>query len=245
MRNSPDGEWNYYAIEPELADGSTINWKRWLGPVSERPFNAEQYHRWRKYYPYCAGILGDLLAHRIHPLLIATGNPEFPTRVACMGNKQITDEQVGPEDRDVNDNTQVLAEFPSGLAMIVTGSSVNEQGLGQVFRGQEATLYFSGNTLEMRPERPFADLVDQELHENLEPVESIPAHIGNFFDSIRNDTQPNGNIEVAIRCQTIISMAEMSDRLGMMLYFDAENRKITTKMGQEIEPITYGTLPLS
>ena len=127
MRNSPDGEWNYYELEPELKPGATIDWATWLGPVSAREFNPQHYHRWRKYYPYCAGILGDLLAHRIHPLLIATGNPEFPKRVVCIGNKKISDGNNGAEDRDVNDNIQLLAEFPSGLCMMITGSSVNEQ----------------------------------------------------------------------------------------------------------------------
>ncbi|RMH54515.1 MAG: gfo/Idh/MocA family oxidoreductase, partial [Bacteroidetes bacterium] len=237
MRNNPDGEWNY-EIDPDL-NHETCDWDTWLGPVSDRPFSADHYHRWRKYYPYCAGILGDLLAHRIHPLLIATGNPEFPTRVACIGTRKIT------PDRDVPDNTQLLAEFPSGLCMIITGSTVNEQGLGQVIRGHEATLYFSGNTLEMRPERPFADLVDRQQFDNIEPGVSIPAHIANFFESIRENKAPNGNIDVAIRCQTIISMAEMSERLGEMLYFDPTTRKLTTGSGREIEPITYGTLELS
>ncbi len=237
MRNNPDGEWNY-EIDPDL-NPETCDWDTWLGPVSDRPFSADHYHRWRKYYPYCAGILGDLLAHRIHPLLIATGNPEFPTRVACIGTRKIT------PDRDVPDNTQLLAEFPSGLCMIITGSTVNEQGLGQVIRGHEATLYFSGNTLEMRPERPFADLVDRQQFDNIEPGVSIPAHIANFFESIRENKAPNGNIDVAIRCQTIISMAEMSERLGEMLYFDPTTRKLTTGSGREIEPITYGTLELS
>jgi predicted dehydrogenase len=245
MRNTPDGEWNYYELEPELEPGQTIDWSKWLGPVSNRPFDPQHYHRWRKYYPYCAGILGDLLAHRIHPLLIATGNPEFPSRVCSIGNKKITNAQMGPDDRDVNDNTQLLAEFPSGLCMLITGSSVNEQGLGQVFRGQEATLYFSGNTLELRPERPFADLVDQERYENIEPGPTIPDHVNDFFNAIREDRQTNGNIDVAIRCQTIISLAEMSDRLGMMLHFDADTRKITNGAGQEVAPITYGTLDLS
>ncbi len=245
MRNSPDGEWNYYQIDPELTP-QTLDWQQWLGPVHNRPdFNPEHYHRWRKYYPYCAGILGDLLAHRIHPLLIATGNPEFPKRVVCIGNKQITDETLGEADRSVNDNTQLLAEFPSGLCMAITGSSVNEQGLGQVFRGQEATLYFGGNTVELRPERPFADLVDQESFDNIEPGVSIPAHIDNFFDAIRNDKTTNGNIDVAIKTQTIISMAEMSDRLGEMLFFDPVTRTITNGGGKKIKSITYGTLPLS
>ena len=166
-RNTPIGEWNYYALEPELEPGTTIDWDKWLGPVAGREFNAQHYHRWRKYYPYCAGILGDLLAHRIHPLLIATGAPEFPTRVCSVGNKKIGDSILGPEDRDVTENCQILAEFPSGLCMLITGSSVNEQGLGQVIRGNEGTLYFSGSSLELRPERPFADLVDGESQENI------------------------------------------------------------------------------
>lgn len=236
-RNNPDGEWNY-EIHPE-ATPEHIDWQAWLGPVSDRPFSADEFHRWRKYYPYCAGILGDLLAHRIHPLLIATGAPEYPTRVACLGTRQIT------PDRDVPDNTQVLANFPSGLTILVIGSTVNEQGLEQIIRGHEGTLYFGGNTVELRPERPFADLVDREQHTNLEPTVNIPSHIADFFDGIREDRPTNGNIDVAIRTQVVISLAEMSERLGEMLYFDENTRKITTGSGREIKPITYGTLELS
>lgn len=240
-RNTPIGEWNYYQIEPELEDGTTIDWKKWLGPVSAREFNAQHYHRWRKYYPYCAGILGDLLAHRIHPLLIATGAPEFPKRVCSVGNKTIGDTNLGPEDRDVTDNCQLLAEFPSGLCMVVTGSSVNEQGLGQVIRGNEGTLYFSGESLELRPERPFADLVDGEQMDNLLPGADVPAHIHDFFTAIREDGQTNGNIDVAIRAQAIISMAELSERMGEMIYFNEEDRSLHTGSGSKIEAITYDT----
>ncbi len=236
-RNNPDGEWNYEIDED--ANPQHIDWDAWLGPVSDRPFSADEYHRWRKYYPYCAGILGDLLAHRVHPLLIATGAPEFPTRVTSLGTRQIT------PDRDVPDNTQLLANFPSGLSMLVIGSTVNEQGLGQVIRGHEGTLYFGGNTVELRPERPFADLVDQESHGNLEPTVNIPDHIADFFGGIRENRPTTGNIDVAIRAQVIISLAEMSERLGEMIYFNEKTRKLSTGSGREIAPITYGTLELS
>ena len=236
-RNNPDGEWNYEIDED--ANPQHIDWSTWLGPVSDRPFSADEYHRWRKYYPYCAGILGDLLAHRIHPLLIATGSPEFPTRVACLGTRQVT------PDRDVPDNTQILANFPGGLTILVIGSTINEQGLGQVIRGHEGTLYFGGNTVEIRPERPFADLVDREQHDNIQPGVSIPAHIADWVTAMRDNRPPNGNIDVAIRAQVIISMAEMSERLGEMLYFDENTRRITTGGGDVVNPITYGTLELS
>ena len=243
-RNSPAGEWQY-ALEPELEPGKTIDWQKWLGPVSDREFSPSHYHRWRKYYPYCAGILGDLLAHRIHPLLIATGAPEFPKRVCSVGNKKVGDVQVGPDDRDVTDNCQLLAEFPSGLCMLITGCTVNEQGLPQVIRGSEGTIYFSGSNLELRPERPFADLVDPEKVDNITPGVSVPDHINDFFTAIREDRQPNGNIDLAIKCQTVISMAEMSERLGEMLYFNEKDRSLHTGSGTKIDPITYGTLDKS
>ena len=234
-RNNPNGEWNY-DIEPDLTP-EALDWKAWLGPVKTRGFSADHYFRWRKYSPYCAGILGDLLAHRLHPLLIAMGDPEYPTRVACIGTRKIT------TDRTVPDNTQLMVEFPSGFSMVVLGSTVNEQGLGQVIRGHEGTLYFSGNRLELRPERPFADLVDGEVFEDLQPGVNVPDHVKNFFDAIRagDPAKANGNAELAIRVQTIISMAEMSERLGEMLYFDPAKRRIRNGSGKTFKPLNYST----
>jgi len=236
-RNNPDGEWNYGIDDTSTPEN--INWKRWLGKVSERPFSADSYHRWRKYYPYCAGILGDLLAHRIHPLMIASGNPEFPVRVASLGTRKIT------TDRDVHDNTQVLAEFPSGLSLLVIGSTVNEQGLPDMFRGHEATIYFGGSRVELRPERPFADEIDPEEYDNLEPGVSVPAHHADFFNGIRTGKPTNGNIDLAVKVQTVISMAEMAARLGYTLHFDEKTRQMTTGDNRVIQPITYGSVPLS
>ena len=87
-RNSLNGEWNY-AITSDMKK-ENIDWERWLGPVKQRdPFSDEQYRRWRKYYRYCAGPLGDLAPHRLHPLMLATGNPEFPVRVVSIGTHNV------------------------------------------------------------------------------------------------------------------------------------------------------------
>jgi predicted dehydrogenase len=237
-RNNPNGEWNY-DIEEDCTEGA-LDWAAWLGPVQARPFSADHYFRWRKYYPYCSGILGDLLAHRIHPLLIATGAPEYPVRVACIGTKKVT------PDRHVPDNTQMLIEFPSGLSMLVIGSTINEQGLGQVIRGHEGSLYFSGNRLELRPERPFADLVDREELDDIQPGVSVPVHMANFFEAVRagEPLKAHGNIDLAIRAQTIISLAEMSERLGEMLYFDEATRSVRNGSGKVFTPHDYATEPV-
>lgn len=246
MRNSPKGEWNY-PIDPDLRPDN-CNWERWLGPVHKKvKFDADHYFRWRKYYPYCGGLLGDLMPHRLHPLMLATGNPEFPSRVVCLGTKAFkTDRNTpGTYERDVDENTQLIAEFPSGMNMIVTSSTVNEQGWTDTIKGHKATIRLGGNRVDLKPERPFADEVDPQTLDNVGIGEPIDQHEKNWFDCIRSGKEPNAGIELAVRVQTIISLAEMSDRLNIMCLFDEKTRKITTGDGREVPPIYYGTHDLT
>ena len=233
-RNNPKGEWNYGIpgdITPE-----TLDWKMWLGSAPERAFSFKgaagdgeqperddsgaRFSRYRKYDDYSAGILGDLMPHKLHPFLIASGNPEYPTRVMCIGTQL-------DKNREVDDLVQVVAEFPSGWSMLFVGSTVNEQGMQDMVRGHKATIYF-GNGVEVRPERPYAEEVEGgtiavegptfENHEN---------HENDWLLSIRTGKVPNCNIDLATKVQTIISLAEMSARTGKAMNFDAKTRKVT------------------
>jgi predicted dehydrogenase len=246
-RNNPKGEWNY-PIEPETKP-ENLDWETWLGPVKKRiPFNADHFHRWRKYYPYCGGLLGDLAPHRLHPLMLASGNPEFPIRVTSIGTKNVhTDRNTpGTPERDVPEHVQLTAEFPSGYMLTVTCSTVNAKSPGFVIYGHKATLNIAdqGQRFELLPERDFTEEIDPQSFSGLQP-EDIRVHEKNWFDSIRANKQPNANIDLAIRVQTIISLAEMAERLKMTCLFNEKTRKITDGSGKEIAPITYGTLELS
>jgi predicted dehydrogenase len=248
MRNKPKGEWNYDILN--WCTPEDVNWKNWMGGQIKKqvPFNADHYFRWRKYYPYCGGLLGDLLPHRLHPFLLATGDPEFPKRVVCIGTKPVhTDKNTpGTPERDVPENITVLAEFPSGMTLMMASSSINEVGLTPMIRGHQGTLYFGLNRVELKPERPFADEIDPEVFEGLEPSgEKVSEMEKNWFSCIRSGQPPFANIDLAIRVQTIISLCEMSDRLNVTCLFDEKTRKITTQDGRELKPITYGTLELS
>ena len=101
-----------------------------------------------------------------------------------------------------------------------------------------------GEKIELVPEKEFAEEIDPETFGGLQP-EDIRVHEANWFDSIRANKLPNANIELAIRVQTVISLAEMANRLNLTCLYDEKTRKITTGDGRELKPITYGTLPLS
>jgi predicted dehydrogenase len=247
-RNNRKGEWNV-PIDEAIKDAA-IDWKQWLGPVKKQEsFNAEHYFRWRKYFPYCAGLLGDLVPHRLLPLMVATGKPEYPSRVVCVGTKNVHPDKNtdGAGERDVPEHVELIAEFPSGLSLVVAASTINAKSPGFVIYGHHASLEIgtSGEKVSLIPEKEYADELDPETYEGLTPIEDFAVHEKNWFDCIRENKQPNANIELAVRAQTVISLAEMSERLKIACLFDEKTRKITTDGGREIEPLTYGTLPLS
>lgn len=244
-RNNPKGEWNY-SIDSG-ATPQTVKWNDWLGPVKKKiPFNADHFFRWRKFYAYCSGLLGDLAPHRLHPLMLATGNPEFPKRVVCIGNRPVGTDAKTPDalERDVAEHIELIAEFPSGLTLVVASSTVNAKSPGFVIYGHHATLNIGnmGEKLELVPEKDFTDEIDPELHEGLKPTEDVAVHEKNWFESIRSNKQPNGNIDLAVRVQTVITLAEMSNRLDITCLFDEKSRKVYVGDGKgrkEIQPITY------
>jgi predicted dehydrogenase len=248
-RNNPTGEWNSPIDADFSANG--MNWDAWLGSVKSRvPLNPNHYFRWRKFYPYCPGLIGDLVPHRLFPLMLATGNPEFPKRVVCIGTKNVhTDKNRddGALERDVPEHVQITAEFPSGLSMVIVASSVAAKSPGFVIYGHKASLEIgtSGERVALTPEKPFADELEMEDFSGLQPVENFEPHHKNWFDCIRDGKTPNASIDLATKVQTVLSLAEMSDRLGQACHFDAGTRKVSTGDGKELTTLTYGTLEKS
>ncbi len=234
-RNSQKGEWNYGIDGNWNADN--LAWDVWLGSAPPRPWNnaapgskdgddparddaKSRFARYRKYRDYSAGILGDLAPHKLHPFLIASGTPEYPVRVSCVGTQL-------DSNREVEDTIQVVAEFPSKWTMLFVGSTVNEQGMQDMFRGHKATIYFA-NGVKIEPERwASEEVTGEQLAIDGPTFESHENHEKDWLLCIRTGKTPNCNIDLATKVQTIISLAEMSLRLSKTAVFDPKTRKIT------------------
>ena len=169
--------------------------------------------------------------------------------MVCVGTKNIHTDKNTPDtpERDVPENLELIAEFPSGATLVVGASTVNAKSPGFVLYGHRATLEIGnmGERMQLVPEKEFADEIDPETFDGLKPTEDIAVHEKNWFDCIRANKTPNANIDLAVRVQTVISLGEMSDRLKVACLFDEKTRQVTTGNGQKVTPLTYGTLPLS
>jgi len=224
------------------ATPATVDWKKWLGPLKERPFNAVHFHQWRLYRDYSAGLLATGAGHRLHPLMLATGNPEFPKRVTCISSHRLPDNPYRAKSagEQVPAHVQLIAEFPLGSSLSVVSSWLNANNPSSAIYGRRATLTVgsSGDRIDLLPERGIAETGDPESLIKL-PPEDIREHERNWFDCIRSGKPPNADIELAVRVQTVLSLAEMSDRLKTVCLFDESTRKVTDGSGREISPLSY------
>jgi predicted dehydrogenase len=235
-RNNPRGEWNYF-FSPEMTE-KNIDWATWLGPVKQRnAFSAERFNRWQKYYAFSTG-LGAMLSNRLFAMLLATGNPEYPLRGNCISTRNVRTDRPNAPEREVPEQLQLQVEFPSGLLLHLTCSTVAARSPGCTLYGHKASLKLgvSGESVELVPEEAFE--IEAETYSGLQ-ADDLQVHHRNWFDSIRSGRRASADIELALRVQTIVSLAEMSDRLKMTCHFDSDARQITDGTGQDIAPLTY------
>lgn len=238
------GEWNSYGDNPfKSADHKNagpngsgddhIDWETFRKGTEPKEWDPDRFFRWRKYWEYGTGLVGDLMPHRLHPIMIAmnvpmTGLEGFPKRVSSGGGLYVqkVNPDTGKPDREVPDFTYITVDF-GDYSLIVMSTSVNEQGMRPMIRGNKATIFFAGDNAQITPERAYSDEIEAEtikLNGNGEP---IPVHHKNWLDSIRDNKEPNCNIDLAVRVQTMITLGEQAFRNSQTYTFDPKTRKST------------------
>jgi predicted dehydrogenase len=218
-RNSKDGEWLYYKIDPEWKPGVNLDWNAWLGKMKKVPYNAEVYARWRRYKDYSTGILGDLLPHYMTPLVMAL-DVGWPTRIVASGGHYID------KAMENHDSVNINAQFEKEHTMVIAGSTCNELGLETIVRGHKGNLYLTSKKATVRPEQTFA--------EEVQPSEFLSDETGDpqdklrleWLSGIRTRVQPASTIELGTKIMVIVDLATRSMWDGKAYEFNAEKMHV-------------------
>jgi predicted dehydrogenase len=234
-RNSRYGMSRHNEITAEMTP-ETIDWRRWLGVDEElapmMTFDRAIFGQWRCYWPFSAGMLGDLFLHRVTAMLKATGL-RYPARVVSGGGIFME-----YDDRDVPDVSTLIADFHEGVQGVVSSTMVSEERkIETVIRGHYGSLVFDKIAngpkagFEFYPERPQVTQLRDMKSERVEAATTHTfdmAHLANFLDAIRSGDPKAVNNDPVLGAASvmIVNLAVQSYREGKVFQIDRDGNVI-------------------
>ena len=189
---------NYLRINPARisADIGKLDWKGFLGPAPDQPFDRLRFQQWRWYWDFGGGALTDLFTHVVDVAHWYLGQ-DLPATASAAGTNTLIPRWQTP------DTVSAWFEYPGGLIVVfhaMMGGSL--QGGGTLFRGAKAMLRISRSGFELWDE-PDQFIGPASVPPRLE-VKSQPdgelLHVRNFLDCMRSRKTPNASIAAGIAC---------------------------------------------
>ena len=218
--NSVYGLWQY-DVEEEATERN-VDWPRFLGSAPRRPFSAERFFRWRKYWDYSNGVVADFHYHRLAPLLLTLGG-RFPTLVSANGGIYQF------KDRETPETFTMTAEYENFFITIASSaaSAGPERHHAPAIYGHEGTIAFHNGYVTITPDRQFR-------HKQTERrIEAAPSdlnairinHARNFYECMRTRSAPILDSRLGYQTMVAIKLAADSYRERRMLAFDPKTEK--------------------
>jgi predicted dehydrogenase len=251
-RNSSAGAW-YYPVPPD-ASPSTVDFKRFLGPATQRDFDLRRFFQWRLYWDYSGGLPTDLFVHLITATHQLMGVQE-PDSVFSFG-----DIYHWKNYREVPDQMTSMVKYPDGFVLRLTSTSSNgHPGPLLTFYGSEGTLEYNGGSFtffqEPRDEsfgysthswpktttarfRELMNLNDKLTPLNgpeaAEPVEykspgdedSTRAHMRDWIEAIRTGGKPIEDVRFGHHAALVGHMCNLSYKSGKPVKWNRTTRKV-------------------
>ncbi len=183
-----------------------LDYDLWLGPAPYKPYNPDRVHaRFRGYWDYDGGGLGDMGQHYLDPMQYLLGKDDTsPVSVEAEAPVQHSD-AVGLWRR-------VSMKYADGCELILDGDDRDRRAPflegpgGKLFRGLESTIPGLRQKLASLPE-PAPQQVD-------------------FGDSVRRRRTFALNEANAHRSCTLVNLAKVAVRMGRGLRFDPVAQRV-------------------
>lgn len=205
-----------------------VDYDMWLGPAPKRPFNPNRFHgRWRWFYDYGTGDLGndgvhrlDMAAWALSAACEAQGDPPLglPTTVSTGGGKWYFDDM-----QEWPDTLQVTYEYGAKAPKLLTYEMRIWAPYGFLGESEAAAVYGDkgyiviGNT-NWKAFGPNNAVLAEGSGGNDEAD-----HVQNFIDCIRNRQRPNADLETVGHPSSLLChIGNVASRIGRKLVFDAK-----------------------
>jgi hypothetical protein len=118
-----------------------------------------------------------------------------------------------------HDQVNLTVQFERPCTLLVAGSTCNELGLETLIRGHRANLYLGSNDCVLKPERVFAEEIDEKRIE-CSGLSDQDEHRLDWLACMRTRAKPLGDVDLAARIMVIVDLATRSIWEGRAMTFD-------------------------
>jgi len=214
-----------------------LDWDLWQGPAAERPFNNIYVpRRWRGFYDYGNGKLGDWVCHTLDAPFW-TLDLGLPHTVESVRKDPVPDHSFVAEESVVTwhfgargNKAPVTMKWFEGFEKPAIRPEWGVDKLpdtGMIMIGDKKTLITGG-----RPNNPKLLVPEAEMQEFLKnaPAKTIPRvgeeqPVQEWIDAIKNDTLPGSNFDYAASLMEMAQVGVLAQRFGGTINYDAKNMK--------------------
>lgn len=174
-------------IKPDGTPPPGVDYTKWLGPATSRPFNSNRFHfNFRWFWDYAGGLMTDWGVHMIDYALLGM-KAGFPNKVLASGGKM-----AYPDDAAETPDTLTAVFEYDKFNMVwehATGIDLGPYGLthGTAFIGNNGTLVLNREGWYVTPEKGKMEAVELQKDQGT----ALVRHMQNFVDAIKAGT-PDG-----------------------------------------------------
>ena len=197
-----------------------VDYKSWLGPAPNKPFNSSRFHfHFRWFWDYAGGLMTDWGVHLLDYALLGM-EASLPKTIVGLGGK-FAYPNLAEETPDTLTTLYEFDEFNlvwDSAMGIDNGSYGRDHGIA--FIGNNATLILNRGGWEVIEERRSKNKVAKPL---VKPSDrGLDKHAQNFVNAIRanNPKLVNCSIQEGAHVATVAQMGNISYRSGEKLYWD-------------------------
>jgi predicted dehydrogenase len=217
---------------PFVADSAVpagVDYKTWLGPAVERPFNANRFHfTWRWFWDYAGGLMTDWGVHLLDYALMGMKTAS-PLTISSIGGNfaDPSSPQETPDTMNVMyqfDKFNLLWDHAIGIE---NGLFRKEHGIA--FIGNNGTLELDRSGWEVMEESRSASKVTVNRKPSVD--KGLDKHMENFFGVIRSRKLEDLKcpIKAAADIAILSQLGNIAYRTGQKLNWDKDNGRFTDK----------------
>ncbi|MCG7857123.1 Gfo/Idh/MocA family oxidoreductase [Flavihumibacter sediminis] len=224
-------------IKPDGSVPPGVDYTRWLGPATQRPFNSNRFHfNFRWFWDYAGGLMTDWGVHMVDYALLGM-KAGFPNQVMASGGKM-----AYPDDAsETPDTLAAVFEFDK-FNMVwehATGIDLGPYGLthGTAFIGNNGTLVLNREGWYVSAEKGKMEPVALQKDQG----GSLEKHMQNFVSAIKASDPGllNTSIQQGSHTAQVCQLGNIAFRTGEKLQWDHKKQKFDSASANKLLKAQY------